>query len=363
MCTFQECFATGNSEHLNRQKAMLKKIKLEEAVGRKLAHDITRIVPGKFKGAAFRRGHVVRQSDIPKLLDLGKKQIYVLKLGPGELHEDEAARRIARAIAGKGLRLRGPREGKIDFLAKALGLLKINLPALEKINAVGSIILSTRHEHSCVRPGETVAGTRIIPLTIREAKVKKVEEICRRAGPVLEVLPFRPKKVGILVTGSEIFEGRIRDRSAGIVKEKVEAFGSKVIRETVVSDDPLQIAEEIGRMKSSGCQVIVTTGGLSVDPDDVTLEGIQKSGAEIIFYGVPILPGSMSLYARLGGVAILGAPACVVHDRATALDLLLPPVLADSPILAGDVALWGHGGLCLKCPVCRYPMCPFGKAG
>ncbi|HYB21222.1 MAG TPA: molybdopterin-binding protein [Thermodesulfobacteriota bacterium] len=342
---------------------MLKKIKIEEAVGLKLAHDITRIVPGKFKGAAFRKGHRVRPSDIPKLLDLGKKQVYVLELRSGELHENDAAKRMARAIAGKGLRLRGPREGKIDFLARAQGLLKINLAALDRINSVGSIIVSTRHNHSCIRPGEVVAGTRIIPLTIREAKVKKVEEICRRAGPVLEVLPFRSKKVGILVTGSEIFEGRIRDRSAGIVKQKVEAFGSRVIRETVVPDDALLIAKEICRMKSSGCQVIVATAGLSVDPDDVTVEGIRRSGAEIIFYGMPVLPGSMSLYARLGKTAILGAPACVVHDPATALDILLPPVLADSPILAEGIAHLGHGGLCLKCPVCRYPVCPFGKAG
>jgi molybdenum cofactor synthesis domain-containing protein len=342
---------------------MLKKIRIEEAVGLKLAHDITRIVPGKFKGPAFRRGHVIRRSDIPKFLDLGKKQIYVLQLRPGELHEDEAARRMARAMVGKGIRLRGPKEGKIEFLAKDLGLLKVNLRALEKINTVGSIILATRHNDSWVRPGETLAGTRSIPLTIREARVKRVEEICRKAGPVLEVLPFRAKKVGILITGSEIFEGRIRDRSAGIVKGKVEAFGSRVIRQTIVPDDPPRIAEEIRKMKSSGCQVVVTTGGLSVDPDDVTREGIQKSGAEIIFYGIPVLPGSMSLYARLGRTSILGAPACMVHDLTTALDILLPPVLADRPIAAKEVIRLGHGGLCLKCPVCRYPVCPFGKVG
>jgi molybdenum cofactor synthesis domain-containing protein len=342
---------------------MLKKIRIEEAVGLKLAHDITRIVPGKFKGPAFRRGHVIRRSDIPKFLDLGKKQIYVLQLRPGELHEDEAARRMARAMVGKGIRLRGPKEGKIEFLAKDLGLLKVNLRALEKINTVGSIILATRHNDSWVRPGETLAGTRSIPLTIREARVKRVEEICRKAGPVLEVLPFRAKKVGILITGSEIFEGRIRDRSAGIVKGKVEAFGSRVVRQTIVPDDPPRIAAEIRKMKSSGCQVVVTTGGLSVDPDDVTREGIQKSGAEIIFYGIPVLPGSMSLYARLGRMSILGAPACMVHDLTTALDILLPPVLADRPIAAKEAIRLGHGGLCLKCPVCRYPVCPFGKVG
>ena len=342
---------------------MLKKIKIEEAVGMKLAHDITRIVPGKFKGAAFCRGQVVRKGDIPKLLDLGKKQIYVLQLKPGELHEDEAAKRMARAISGKGIRLRGPSEGKVDFLANGSGLFKVNIRALEKINTIGSIILSTRHNNSLVRPGEIVAGTRIIPLTIRECKIKKVENVCQREGTVLEIMPFRKKNVGILVTGSEIFERRIKDRSAGIVQRKVETLGSRVIRKAVVPDDVFLIAEEIKKMECAGCQVIVATGGLSVDPDDVTLEGIRKSGAEVLFYGAPVLPGSMSVYARLGKTAILGAPACVIHDPTTALDLFLPRVLADDPISAEEIARLGHGGLCLKCRVCRYPVCPFGKSG
>ena len=342
---------------------MYKKIKVEDAVGLKLAHDHTRIVPGKFKGVGFRRGHVVKESDIPKLLDLGKKQVYALQLKPGEVHEEDAARRMARAMSGPGLRLRGPSEGKIDFLAAVPGLLKVNVPALEKINAVGSLLLSTRHNHSRVQAGEVVAGTRIIPLTIRESKVKRVEEIGHRQRPILRVLPFRPKKVGVIVTGSEIYEKRIRDRSAGIVKKKVEALGARVVSQAVVPDDPWLIAEKIREMKTAGCPVIVTTGGLSVDPDDVTLEGIRKSGAEVIFYGVPVLPGSMSVYARLGRAVILGAPACVVHDPVTALDVFLPRVLADDPIFAEEVAGLGHGSLCLKCPVCRYPLCPFGKGG
>lgn len=340
---------------------MLKKIEIEEAVGLRLAHDLTRIVPGKFKGAAFRRGHVVRKSDLPKLLDLGKKQVYVLKVEPNELHEDSAARRIAKAISGKGFRLRGPREGKVDFIAKTFGLLKVNIAALEKVNSIGSIIVSTRHHHSITHQGEIVAGTRIIPLTIQESKIKKIDEIGRKEGPVLEILPFRPKKVGIIITGSEIFEKRIKDRSAGIVRKKVEALGSRMIREAVVTDDVLQIASEIHEMKSIGCQVIIATGGLSVDPDDVTLEGIRKSGAEVVFYGVPVLPGSMSVYARLGETVILGVPACVVHDPVTALDLFLPRVLANDSISAEEVARLGHGGLCWKCSVCRYPVCPMGK--
>jgi molybdenum cofactor synthesis domain-containing protein len=330
---------------------MLKKIKVENAVGLKLAHDHTQIIPGKFKGVGFRRGHVVRKNDLPKLLDLGKKEIYVLTLRPGEVHEEDAARRMARAVTGRNLKLAVPREGKVDFIAKTFGLLKIKVAALQKINRVGAVILSTRHNHSIVRAGDIVAGTRIIPLLIRETKVARVEEIGRRQGPVIELLPIRTKRVGVLVTGSEILEGRIQDRSADIVKGKAEALGSKVTRTAVVADDPSLIAAEIGRMKKAGCQVIVTTGGLSVDPDDVTLAGIRQSGAEVVFYGTPVLPGAMFAFARLGKTVILGAPACVVHDPVTALDVFLPRVLADDPVCADDVAPLGHGGLCLRCPV------------
>lgn len=334
---------------------------MEEAVGKRLAHDLTQIIPGKFKGAAFRKGHVVKIEDLPRLLDMGKKQVFVLELSPGELHEDEAAKRMAKVMAGRGIGRRGPREGKIDFFSKGFGLLKVDVAAVEKINSVGALILSTRHNLSTVRPGEVVAGTRTIPLTIRESKVKKVEEICRRSGPVLEILPFKKKKVGVVVTGSEIFEGRIKDTSADKVRKKAEEFGSIIVRVAVTPDDPDWIGREIREMKKEGCEVVVTTGGLSVDPDDVTLEGIRRSGAEVVFYGTPVLPGSMTAYARLGKTAILGGPACVVHDPVTALDLLLPRILADAPISPKDAVRLGHGGLCLRCPVCRFPVCPFGR--
>jgi molybdenum cofactor synthesis domain-containing protein len=342
---------------------MLKKIKVEEAVGLRLAHDHTQIIPGKFKGPRFRRGHLLHRSDLPKLLDMGKKEIYVLTLAPGEVHEDEAAKRIARAACGRNLKLGAPREGKVELIARTFGLLKVNVAALEKINRVEAIIFSTRHTRSIVRAGNVVAATRIIPLFIGRARIATAEAIGRRLGPVIEVLPLRHKRVGILVTGSEIAEGRIRDRSAGIVAGKAEALGSTVAATAVVTDDPSLIAAEIGRMKKAGCQVIVTTGGLSVDPDDVTLDGIRRSGAEVVFYGTPVLPGAMFAYARLGKTAILGTPACVVHDPITALDVFLPRILAGDPVSAADVAPLGHGGLCLRCPVCRYPVCPFGKGG
>jgi len=342
---------------------MIKKISLQDAVGKKLAHDLTQIIPGEFKGAAFRKGQVIRKADIPRLLDMGKKQIYVLSPNSGELHEDEAARRMARAIAGRGIRLRGPREGKIEFLARTHGILRIKVPSLEKINALGALILASRHNGSLVQKDDVLAGTRAIPLVIRESKIKKVEDICRKGGPVLEVFPFRKNQVGIVVTGSEIFEKRIPDRSVEIVKKKVETLGSEVKRVAVTPDDPDWIAREIRKMKASGCQVIVATGGLSVDPDDATLNGIRRAGAKVVFYGVPVLPGSMSAYARLGRTHILGAPACLVHEPVTAFDLFLAPLLADLPLTVRDAARLGHGGLCLRCPVCQYPVCPFGHAG
>jgi molybdenum cofactor synthesis domain-containing protein len=346
-----------------REIRMLKRVKIEDAVGMKLAHDLTQIVPGKFKGAAFRRGYRIQKKDIPRLLDMGKKQIFVLNLRPGELHENEAARRMARAVADKSLRLRGPREGKIDFVARHAGLLKIDTEAIARINSIGGLILATRHNHSRVQAGEVVAGTRTIPLTIPDGKVRQVEAMGKRNPPVIEILPFRRIKVGIVVTGSEIYEKRIEDRSAKIVKEKIESFGSRVEKSVIVPDDPGRIGREIQKMKAEGCQVIVTTGGLSVDPDDRTLAGIRSSGAEVVSYGVPVLPGSMSVYARLGKTVILGAPACVVHDPATALDLFLPRVLAGDSITRKEMARLGHGGLCLKCPVCRFPVCPFGRNG
>lgn len=339
---------------------MLKKIKAEDAVGLKLAHDHTRIL-GKFKGVGFRRGHVVRKSDVSKLLDLGKQEIYILSLRPGEVHEEDAAKRVAKAVAGRNLKLGPPREGKVEIIAKTFGLLKVMTGPLWRINRSGVVILSTRHNRSIVHDGDVVAATRIIPLLTREAKVAKVEKIGNTQGPVLEVLPLRSKKVGVLVTGSEIFEGRIKDRSARIVEKKAKALGSTVTQTAVVTDDPDRIASEIRRMERAGCRVIVTTGGLSVDPDDVTLSGIRRSGAEVVFYGTPVLPGAMFAYARLGKTVILGTPACVVHDPVTALDVFLPRVLADDPVSADDVPHLGHGGLCLRCPVCRYPVCPFGK--
>jgi hypothetical protein len=339
----------------------MRKVRVEKAVGMVLAHDITRIVPGKFKGVGFKKGHIVREEDIPELLKLGKRTLFVMNLGNAHLHEDEAALRIARAISGEGIRWTDPSEGKTNLVSVRDGVLKVDVAGLLRINRMGSIIVSTLKTHFPCRQDQTVAATRIIPLTIPRRGIERLEALAQRKPPIIDVLPYRNMKVGGVVTGSEIAKGLVKDAFDQYVGEKVKGYGSQVVEKIVVTDDVEAISRAILRLRDLGCDLILTTGGLSVDPDDVTRRGIGRSGARILFYGTPILPGAMFLYARLDGVRILGLPACVYYHPRTIFDLVLPRVLAGEEITKGEVAAMGHGGLCLNCEKCRYPVCPFGK--
>ena len=339
----------------------MKKVKVEDAIGMVLPHDITRIIPGKFKGVGFKKGHVVQKKDIPELLKLGKQHIYVLNLSDAYVHEDTAALRIARAVSGKELKWTDPCEGKTNLIAKTDGILKINTGALLKINKIGSIIISTLKNNFPCKAGQTVAATRIIPLVIRKTKIERLETIAEKFKTLIEVLPYQKKKVGAVVTGSELYDGLIKDEFDKYVGSKISSFGSTVIEKILAPDDPDQIAGAIHKLMALGCDMVVTTGGLSVDPDDVTRIGIQRTGAKIMFYGTPILPGAMFLYAHLDRVPVMGLPACVYYHAATVFDLMLPRILAGDAITKDDIAAMGHGGLCMNCRECRYPVCSFGK--
>jgi len=339
----------------------MKKIRVEKAVGSVLAHDLTRIVPGTSKGVAFRKGHVVQEQDIPELLKLGKRHLFVLKLTHSRLHEDEAALRIAAAVCGAGLRWTEPCEGKSSIISLAEGLLKIDVPALLRINRLCHLILSTLKNNFPCRADQVVAATRIIPLTIPTQRIERLERIAARSKPVLSVRPFRCLKTGAVVTGSEIFDGLITDEFDRCVGAKIRGFGSTVVKKILAPDDAGRIAAAIIELKSLGCDLIVTTGGLSVDPDDVTRKGVLKAGARLLVYGSPVLPGAMFLYAVLDGTPILGLPACVYYHASTIFDLILPRVLAGDAVTRNEIAAMGHGGLCLNCDVCRFPACPFGK--
>jgi len=338
-----------------------RKISLKDAVGTVLAHDLTRVIPGKSKGPAFRKGHIVREEDLPELRKMGKERLYVLDLSGGFLHEDDAALRIADAISGDNLSWTTPKEGKSSILSDCDGLLKIDVDRLLQINRLDDVIVSTlRNAHPC-KQGQIVAATRIIPLVIHGDRIAQVERIARGVDPLLRIHPFRKLKFGGVVTGSEIFNGLIKDGFEEFVARKAIQYGCELVKKMVVPDDTDAIAGAIGELCELGCELILTTGGLSVDPDDVTRGGVRKSGASIINYGSPVLPGAMVLYAKRGEIPILGLPACVFYHKTTIYDLLLPRILAGEPISRDTFAKMGHGGLCLDCEDCRFPACSFAQ--
>lgn len=342
----------------------MKKVKLEEAIGLKLAHDITEIRPGEFKGPAFRKGHVVCEEDLCRLQRLGKRHLYVLELQEDEIHENEAAAILAGALAGEGVVWENnPKEGKINLYAAWDGLLEVDIAALAAFNLVEEVMCATRHRHSLVRKGEQVAGTRAIPLVMKRAAIERAAAIASRAGGVISVKPLRQAKAGLIITGNEVYHGLIQDRFAPILTHKVEALGSEVAAVDFLPDAAEAIARTIRAFLARGCDLLLLSGGMSVDPDDVTRHGIRLAGATEMYYGSAVLPGAMFLVAYLGEVPLLGVPACALHHKVTVLDLVLPRVLAGEHIGKVELALLGHGGLCRDCPNCHYPECPFGKGG
>lgn len=323
---------------------MLKVIPVEEAVGMRLAHDITEIVPGKHKGPAFRRGHVVRAEDIPKLLDVGKAHLYIMELEEGELHEEDAARRLARAAAGPNIRLTDPVEGRVNLVAEISGLLKVDADLLYRFNDLGDLILATLPSDTFIKKGEVVAGTRTIPVVVKEDLIKRAEAICRQR-PIVTILPISSRRIHLIVTGSEVFYGRIKDGFEPVVRRKVTEMGSDLESTKLAPDDPDRIAAHIKDSYQAGAELILVSGGMSVDPDDLTPEGIRRSGAKVECHGFPVLPGSMFLMAYLKETPILGLSGCVLHDPVTAFDLLLPRLLAGERISRSDIIMLGHAGL------------------
>lgn len=326
---------------------MLKVIPVEEAVGLPLAHDITEIIPGKHKGPAFRRGHIIRPEDVSKLLDVGKANIYVMNLEKDELHEEDAARRLAKAAAGANLRLTDPSEGRINLVATISGLLKIDADRLYQFNSLGDLMLATLPGDRYVKEGTVVAGTRTIPVVVKEALIQKAEALCKDR-PIVTVLPMPAKKIHLVVTGSEVFTGRIKDGFGPVVTKKVGELGSSVESVKLAPDDPDVIGTMIKAAKQAGADVILVSGGMSVDPDDKTPEGIRRSGAQVETHGFPVLPGSMFLMAYLGETPVMGLSGCVLHDPFTAFDALLPRLLAGEKITRAEIMMMGHGGLAKK---------------
>lgn len=342
----------------------MKLIKTVDAVGHVLCHDITQIIRDEKKGVAFKKGHIVQEEDIPVLLSIGKENLYIWEKQEGMLHENQAAQILCEICQNDYMTATEVKEGKIELIADRDGLFKLDSQRLVEINHLGEMIISTRHGNTPVRKGDKLVGTRVIPLIIEEEKMKKAQVI--GAGkPIMKILPFAHKKVGIVTTGSEVYYDRIRDNFTPVIEKKLEEYDTEIIGKTLTNDDRNMITNAIIEHIEKGADLVVCTGGMSVDPDDRTPGAIKDTGANIITYGAPVLPGAMLLVSYYNyedkKIPILGLPGCVMYSKRTVFDLILPRIMADDPITKSDIDRLGQGGLCLNCPVCSYPNCGFGK--
>lgn len=342
----------------------MKLIRTEDAEGQVLCHDITQIIPGVVKDAVFRKGHIVTKEDIPVLLSVGKEHLYVWEKKEGILHEDEAAEILRDICISEHMTATQPKEGKIEILADCEGLLKVNTEKLNAVNGLGELMIATVHGNFPVKKGDKIAATRIIPLIIEEEKMKQARKTAGEK-PLLSILPFARYKTGIVTTGSEVFKGRIEDAFGPAIRAKLNEYGVEVLGQKIVDDKQEDIVAAIQEFLEDGAEMILCTGGMSVDPDDRTPGAIKALGAEIISYGAPVLPGAMFLlayYAFAGkNVPVLGLPGCVMYAKRTIFDLVLPRVLAGEILKKEDLSVYGEGGLCLNCQVCHFPSCGFGK--
>lgn len=339
----------------------MKLIETQDAAGHVLCHDLTQIIKGEYKDARFRKGHIVTEEDIPVLLSMGKEHLYIYEMTPGMVHENDAAERLYALCANENLLRSEVKEGKIELTAACDGLFTVKSGRLLAVNSQEDIMIATRKGGTAVRRGDKLAGMRVIPLIIEDEKLRQAE---KAAGdePLMALHPFVKKTACIVTTGSEVKKGVINDTFTPVVIEKLKSHGIETIATIRSGDGVENVRDAILEMRGKKPDLIFCTGGMSVDPDDNTPGGIRASGARIVTYGAPVLPGAMFLVAYFDdGTAICGLPGCVMYAGATVFDLLLPRLAAGVPVTRGDVIALGEGGLCLGCKPCCYPLCPFGR--
>ena len=339
----------------------MKSIKTQDAVGHILCHDVTQIIRGVTKDALFRKGHVITEDDIPVLLSLGKDHVFIWEEDGNMLHENDAAGILRDLCRNKYMHATEPKEGKIELIADMDGLLMVDTERLLKVNELGEMMIATRASGSPVKKGDKLCGTRIIPLAIEK---DKIDRVCCVVGdvPLLELLPIKQKKYGLINTGNEIFHGRIKDTFTPVIQEKMTEYSCEMVKHVTLEDDSVQITTTIKDMMKSGVELVLCTGGMSVDPDDKTPLAIKSAADRVVSYGAPVLPGAMFMLAYMDdGRPVCGLPGCVMYTKRTIFDIVLPRLLADVPVTADWLAKLGNGGLCLDCNDCNFPNCAFGK--
>ena len=336
-------------------------IKTEEDVGHVLCHDMTQIIKDTYKDARFRKGHVVTEEDIPVLLSMGKENLYVWEMVPGMVHENDAAERLYALCANDRMERSEVKEGKIELRAACDGLFRVDSGKLVAVNSIDDIMIATRKGNTAVRKGDKLAGMRVIPLIIQEEKLRAAEKAAGDA-PLLELLPYVKKTAAIVATGSEVKKGLIQDTFTPVVRDKLASYGIETLSVAYSGDGVENVANAVSEARKTGADLILCTGGMSVDPDDNTPGGIRQSGARIVAYGAPVLPGAMFLLGYFeDGTPVCGLPGCVMYAGATIFDLVLPRLAAGVPVGKADLVAYGEGGLCLGCKPCHWPNCPFGR--
>ena len=337
----------------------MKKIEIEKAVGMTLCHDVTAMRDG-FKGAAFRRGHVIRPEDVPAFLDLGKRHVFVWEENAGEIHEEDAALRMAAMAQVEGAHYTAPSEGKVLLIADRRGMFRVNTGLLEKINSIGDLTITTLPDHYPVEAGARLASMRIVPLVTKEAQILQAETLCAQEK-LVELRPYKDRKLGVIITGSEVYSGRIKDKFEPVVRAKMQRYPCRILGVSICDDDLAMITGEARKYLAMGADFLIFTGGMSVDPDDLTPTAIRQLGADIVTHGVPSQPGNMTLVAYLGDTAILGVPGAAISLPTTVFDVLLPQIFAGDKLTKEDLVRLGDGGLCQMCKTCHYPNCTFGR--
>jgi len=348
---------------VSRQSCAYKKIRVEEAVGLSLAHDITEIKADEFKGVAFPKGYTVKEKDICRLMKLGKRHLYILDLDETKVHEDDAVLELVRVLAGNGVVYSNtPKEGKLELVAAFDGLLKINVEALIEFNMIPDVMCASIHTNSPVKKGQKLAGTRAIPLIIDRTILDQAIDIAESNGPVFKVDEFKKAKARLIITGSEVYKGLIQDKFEPIVRKKMLSYGSELVESIILPDDRDMISKTLRGYLAKDTDIIITTGGMSVDPDDITRFAIKDAGVDKLFYSAAVLPGAMFQIAYKGDIPIVGIPACGLYHEITVFDLVLPRLLSGEQPDNKDMARYAHGGLCQDCDSCTYPACSFGKS-
>lgn len=337
----------------------MKKVKVQDAIGMTLCHDITAMVDG-FKGAAFKRGHVITQEDIPKLLDIGKQHVFIWEENAGEIHEEDAARRLSQMTTVNGAHYGSISEGKVQLFADQDGMFRVDKALLAAVNRIGDITITTLPDHYPVKAGDRLASMRIVPLVTEERQIAEAEALCADKQ-LYDLRPFKPLKVGIIITGSEIYHGRIKDKFERVARAKLAHYPAEILG-VHVCDDELDMIVGAGRtLLAEGAELLIFSGGMSVDPDDLTPSAIREMGAEIVSYGVPSQPGNMTLVAYLDQAALLGVPGAAISRPTTIFDVLLPQIFCGDPLTKDDLIRLGEGGLCQMCDNCNFPNCTFGR--